>query len=397
MQLICSELFNGDDVKTRGFADVAGVTMTRYKNRRKRYLTTKRIDSQRENNIEEHTHKLRKRRPHSGVSSRDIPKNESLCLSNLPPAWRSNHASMMSLKETRIKCDEQQRNDYEMASTTHLPPPRKMTDTSNPVYFLHVGKAGGTSIDNMVGNILKCMDKAYIGDQHFDWSFIQRHISIHQQRYLRGIRISSNGNDIGKVADVITFLRDPVSRAVSQFYFSKKLPWAKRNNATFLSQTFEEYLEDPNKTWTQPISDGESGADFLAGIFPTSAGLWVETDRMETDMKIYLRKNKTAACLFAAQRLENTTWFGLMEDIDRSMKLLQVTLGLDFTPILPRVNGNSGNPQPTMLTVSKIKKYIPKDLWLYEYAKRLFEARWKYFMGIDCLYVSPELPPLPTF
>ena len=30
----------------------------------------------------------------------------------------------------------------------------------------------------------------------------------------------------------------------------------------------DEYLEDPSKTWTQPITDGESGTDFLAGIFP---------------------------------------------------------------------------------------------------------------------------------
>jgi len=300
-------------------------------------------------------------------------------------SWANNQ---MSAARKTIKCD--------MPSnvTPDHPPPRKMSDTSNPVYFLHVGKAGGTSIDSLLLQILECKSKMYIGERHYDWSYIQQHqlTNMGKQRQLR-----DGNNDIGGLADVITFLRHPVSRAVSQFHFSKTLPWAKKQNATFLHQTFDEYIDEPNKTWTQPIADGESGADFLAGIFPTDKGNWVASDGKETDLKIYLRKNKTAACLLAARRLEDTTWFGIMEDTERSMKLLQVTLGLDFTPVLPRTNGKGGNPQPSTETMKKIKKYVPKDLWLYEYAKRLFQARWNYFMGSNCTYVSPELPPLPNF
>ena len=285
------------------------------------------------------------------------------------------------------------------------PPPRKMADTLNPIYFLHVGKAGGTSIDDLLLSILQCERKMYVGDLHYDWSYIQqrelpriRRRAEHRYRQLLHENNDDDDDDISTNVDVITFLRHPVSRAVSQFYFSKKLKWATKANATFLFQTFDEYVDDPNKDWFQPIADGESGTDFLAGIFPTEKGHWVASDERETSRKVYLRKNKTAACLLAAKRLEDTTWFGLMEDIDRSMILLQLSLGLPTTPLLPKTNSGNNKGRmslPSHETLQKVESYIPKDLWLYEYAKRLFEARWEYYTGgNNCTYVSPELPPL---
>jgi hypothetical protein len=79
-----------------------------------------------------------------------------------------------SLKSKPVKCDKPRiRNNN---AHVHYPPPspRKMSDTFNPVYFLHVGKAGGTSIDDLLQNILLCERKLYIGDLHYDWSYIQQ-------------------------------------------------------------------------------------------------------------------------------------------------------------------------------------------------------------------------------
>ena len=320
-----------------------------------------------------------------------MQKNESFCLSKLPPQWFKKLPPRW-FKQSSIECDKSY-NERRIA-TSHSPP-RKIVDTTNTIYFLHIGKAGGTSVDELLGNIFKCQHRTYVGEKHYDYSYIQQQIQIkkEQQSHLRGGSFNDKHSEIE--ADVITFLRHPVSRAASQFYFSKMLPWAKKQNASFLYQTFDDYLDTPNKTWFQPIFDGESGSDFLTGIFPTSGGHWVASDGKETDEKIYLRQNKTAACLLAAQRLENTTWFGLLEDVDRSMKLLQITLGLDATPVLPRAN-KMQYLHPTEETKKKISKFVPKDIWLYEYAKRLFEARWNYYIG-NCPYVSPELPPLPDF
>ena len=64
-----------------------------------------------------------------------------------------------------------------------------------------------------------------------------------------------------------------MSHVVSQFEYTKLLLWARtRSNVSFLHQNFGEYLDDPSKTWTQPIADRESGTDFLAGISPPDDG-----------------------------------------------------------------------------------------------------------------------------
>ncbi len=56
------------------------------------------------------------------------------------------------------------------------------------------------------------------------------------------------GFDISSNADVVTFLRNPVFRGVSQFYYSKKSSWMhKPRFAKVLGQTLDEYLDDPDK------------------------------------------------------------------------------------------------------------------------------------------------------
>lgn len=276
-------------------------------------------------------------------------------------------------------------------------PNRKLADTDNPIYFLHIGKTGGSSLDSMMkrySKTNKSVKKLYWGYNHFDWSYIEQD---HRKK-----TFDSQSNKIPfsveRTADVVTFLRHPVSRSISQFYFGKTLPWAKKSNATFLDQSLEEYLHDADKTWMQPLNDGEGGVDFLAGTF--SSGGWVMTDEVESEHKEYLRRNKTAACLLAAKRLEQTVWFGILEDVDRSMKLLQISFGLDSTPVLPKKNqATKGYPEPSDEIKLEIEKLLPKDMWLYEFAKRLFDARWNYAMQVNGQhkYVPPILPPLPKF
>jgi hypothetical protein len=281
-----------------------------------------------------------------------------------------------------------------LTSRTYSHPPRKMSSTKNNIYFLHIGKTGGTSMDLLMYEILgnetiyefrrtknrrngdqAPMKRRYIGHKHFDWTFIE----MYQKE-----NFGYDESEFANHTDVITILRHPVSRGVSQFYFSKRLPFAKKNNATFLRQTLGQYLCNPG-LWRQPIQDGISGVLWLAGT------------EIKTKTNAYLRSNKTAWCLVAAERLDQTLWFALFEDFERSLKLLQLTLDLAVIPKMPKLNKAIGkNPSPSEEEVGMMKKYFPSDLWLYEYAQRLFEARWDYFVNGN-EYVHPELPPLPDF
>ncbi len=273
-----------------------------------------------------------------------------------------------------------------------------MSFTSNPIYFLHIGKTGGTSLDSLMMKHLSRSHRKYFGKLHFDWSYIQKkqkENALSHRVNVEGIDDHEGYNDVYENADVITFLRHPMSRAISQFHFSQTLRWAKKQNAQFIHMTFDEWIKNPG-TFRQPIA--EVAVEFLAGL--SGKGGYIKTDEVNSDFKKYLRQNRTAACLLAAERLDKTTWFGILEDVDRSMKLLQLTMDWDETPTMKKLNrGPKKNPQPSEEALAKVREYLPQDLWLYEYAQRLFEARWDYFTNANGngTYIHPQLPPLPKF
>ena len=269
-------------------------------------------------------------------------------------------------------------------SPQSLRPPRNMSASNNTIYFLHVGKTGGTSVDHLMQTINKRQGRIYRGFKHYDWSWIKE----------RG--------DPDEDADVITFLRHPVSRVVSQFRFSKTLRWAKNSNATFLYQTIDEYLTNPGQ-WGQFTRDGVY-CNYLSGA-NTGKGS-VATDGNKTERKQYLREHMAENAIQAANNLDKTVYFGMLEDIPRSMKMLQLTLGLKKYPLFPRKNvlekrnkeqnlAKQHDSGISVETAVKVESKIPGDLWLYEYAKLLFEARWDYFTGKTDHYKHPRFPPLP--
>jgi hypothetical protein len=95
----------------------------------------------------------------------------------------------------------------------------------------------------------------------------------------------------------------------------------------------------------------------------------------------------------AADRLDETLWFGLLEDLPRSMELLQHALGLDHTPTLPTANKNA-HPSPTQSEKNALASLMPRDLWVYEYGKRLFGARYT-AMKKGETFVKPKRPFIP--
>jgi len=240
---------------------------------------------------------------------------------------------------------------------------------NNDIYFLHIGKCGGTSIDHLINQFAEKVGRKYIGFKHFDYSYI-----------------SSNGT-INIDIDFITMLRNPVVRAVSQFYFSKKLDWTK--GLIMKNQSFYEHIRDDEsmKQYTQALTDGESGSWWLSGVW--KSGSWVLTDGKDSAYKERLRKEKKECLIIAARNLDKSLWFGLLEDVPRSMELLKYNLKLEDTPKLLKKNTNNYKSISDE-DVKIVEKYLEGDIWLYNYSKLLFEARWNEYKGQA--YIHPKLP-----
>ena len=169
---------------------------------------------------------------------------------------------------------------------------------------------------------------------------------------------------------------------------------------THKNLTLGDYLRDTNLLLsTRTIwVDGQAGVLWLTG---THTEDWVvpHLNASELSRRQELYTNHTAElCLLAADRLDQTLWFGILEHVNKSMAVLQHALGLDETPVLPRGNLNPKHAaaQPRVLSAwerQAMASLVPMDLWLYEYGKRLLDAR---FAAIQTgLFVPPQRPPMP--
>jgi len=235
------------------------------------------------------------------------------------------------------------------------------------IAFLHIGKAGGTSVDSSIGPVIRKLGYHYIGGRHFDWSYV----------------------DTLKDASVITMLREPVSRAVSHFHFAKTLGWTR--GLPMRHQTLTEYFKDPQGlldsrgVW----QDGQAMVSWLSG---THIANWVGIKAAEVSARENKWQDIESVCRLAAKRLRATIWFGILDDIERSMELLKFVIDAPEDISL----GKSNSHHHTKASESEekvLESLMPADIWLFKYARLLFEARWNaYKTGV---FKEPEEPPFP--
>jgi hypothetical protein len=263
------------------------------------------------------------------------------------------------------------------SNRTLLPPSSYRKSQERLLVHLHIGKNGGTSIDSIGRGLAKQTNRHYVpkGHFHFDWAYI---VKLPQDKI-----------------DVITMLRHPVARAVSHFYYAKPQPWTVGTELRSIS--LHEYLQGASHLLRSRIiwADGQAATWWLTGTHIGSSWV-VNVDASDVPEREEVYRNATAMCHLAADRLDQTFWFGMLEDLPRSMELLQHALKLPRTPSLPQRNaGKTHHPKPTEWEEAALASLMPRDLWVYEYGKVLFEARYHAMQTGAEFVVLPERPPIP--
>jgi hypothetical protein len=230
----------------------------------------------------------------------------------------------------------------------------KSNDRFDIVAFMHIGKNGGTSFRPL---LTAALNKRYGSvtcecGRHFDWTVISKHQSQ------------------GKQVAPVVLLRDPTSRAVSHFYFARTLSWTQ--GMRIRTQTLSEYLEDPQSMLeTRGVwQDGQAAVSWFSG---THIASWTGIKKSEVAAREILSLNATYIMELATRRLRETWWFGLLERMDDSLKLLSHRFDMEVGK-MGHSNSNK-HPRATAEERERLKKLMPLDVAFYEYAQRLFAWR----------------------
>lgn len=203
-------------------------------------------------------------------------------------------------------------------------------------------------------------------------------------------------------------LRHPVQRAASHFHFMRSQTWTsdsslqKHDLATFLRQAKDTGDWSDMMAFRGFWQDGQASVAWLTG---THIAKWVESvpEKPWTDetknLKEFFLVNHTQALQQAADRMDSIFWIGILEDMERSIELLEFQLNIE-RGTLRRMHLNKGTEKHGTVNdeaAELLRSLVGMDLWLYDYGRAIFEARYQHYKtGIWNQPTRPTLPGKPV-
>ncbi len=240
------------------------------------------------------------------------------------------------------------------------------------VVLIHIPKTAGSTLFHVLGQRFAAGRSLFLGEMHYDpvidqeqCDFIAGHMRLDFIRR-KGLECFQK----------IVYFRDPVERAISQFYFMKldailkhyenpaiAMEDADRANSIAVlqkarSSTLEEFLD---RHW-------DVAAEYLGNLhtWSLSEGGNRVADLTEADVRR------------AVTELDSMYMVGLVERFQESADLLFRKMGWPRGQVKESRNENKGRPSTAShdeATIDKIKKLCHLDITLYEAAKKVFERQ----------------------
>jgi hypothetical protein len=253
------------------------------------------------------------------------------------------------------------------------------------IIYVHLPKCGGTTFNRIIEWEYPPLQVFSVDPSFFRWSY-QRLLRWPQERLAR-IKVFKGHMPFGlhqrlaQPATYITVLRDPVDRAISDYYFPLTNRLQPRHKVV-RNVTLEEYIRiTPHKNvQTKMLSGLDHGYDFLAG------------ECSADELKLAKRNLSTQFSLV-----------GLTERFNESLALAKIEFGwrlhryADF-------NVTRHRPKKDQIPASThelIREQNCFDVELYRYALELFDEKVKGNAArirkeLDAINEAKELSPLTT-
>ncbi len=261
--------------------------------------------------------------------------------------------------------------------------PISMEDTKNTaLFFIHIPKTAGTSFTRILENI-------YPPESRCDAYYIQELIETDPETLAR-LRLFIGHIDYAaselmpKPLNIVTFLRDPVERAISAYNHIKTNADHSQHDL-FNAEVSNLYDFANHPEFSRQLKNTQTGMlgrdNRFRLLYDLAHNNQIKLNEAKYLSNFHRQHEVTKIDLFVAQeRLRKMTFFGIMGWFDASISIFCDMFGVPYPDTPPRDNiaayrKAGDNPQYDDHDMTAIRELVYIDNQLYNFSKRLFMER----------------------
>ncbi len=237
--------------------------------------------------------------------------------------------------------------------------------SQNRILFIHIPKSAGSSFRETLIKPNNLSYKNYRG--------IRKLIFDYKKINAIGGHMPYGVHLFFREYQYITFLRDPVQRAISHYFFMKQKPIGKYPNANKPHRTLH------NKTKLEDIFKATQFHKYYFSVFSLIDNL--QTRYLAGYKYFWMPSNSNVLLNAAMNNLRNNiSLFGIKEDYDNSLKIFENYFNWKRIKFKSRLRNTRIDKKVSEKELQIIKQNNKLDIILYDYALELYEKNKKLYL-----------------